>query len=286
MAGGIAGLIGNRAGRALLKIRDGWTMALKAIVDALDGVPEAARGFYKQAEGGKFVLDVEPVDGFALEDVNGLKTMLGKERSTRERLERDVVKFKDIDPDKAREALAKLEELTAIDPAKEADKIASTKFEAAKAQLLQKHEGEITTRDQRIGHLTKTVEGLLIDAAATAALAEAKGSVDLLLPHVRASTRVKEVDGGRFVVEVVDKEGNARIADAKGTLMGIKELVAEMRQSDTFGRAFEGSGHSGSGKQPGSGAGGTGKSLSRAEYNALPAARQREVALSGTAITD
>ena len=231
-------------------------MALKAIIDSVEGLPDGVKEHYTERDDGKFVLSVDPVDGFALEDVTGLKTALGKERTSREKLERDVVKFKDLDPDKAREALAKLDELTQIDPAKEADKIANTKFEAAKAQLLEKHNGEISSRDERIGHLSKTVESLLIDAAATQALAEAKGSVELLLPHVRAHTRVKEEDG-KFTVEVVDKDGNARIGDAKGGIMDIKGLVAEMRQSDTFGRAFEGSGQSGSGKQPG-GAGGAG----------------------------
>lgn len=235
-------------------------MALKAILDKIEDAPESLRDHYtagtaESGTEGKFVLAVEPVGGFALEDVNGLKTALGKERSTRERLERDVVKFKDIDPDKARDALAKLEELGNLDPAKEADKIANTKFEAAKSQLLEKHTGELKTRDERIGFLTQTVESLLVDAAATGALAEAKGSVELLLPHVRAHTRVKESDG-RFVVEVVDGDGNAKIADAKGTPMDIKALVAEMKASDTFGRAFEGSGQSGSGKDHGSGGGG------------------------------
>lgn len=232
-------------------------MELEPIVDALDGVPEALRPAYREADG-KFVLNVKQKDGWALEDVSGLKTALGKERTARETLERQVVKFKDLDPDKAREALAKLEEIAQIDPAKEADKIANTKFEAAKAQLLEKHGGEISSRDERIAHLTKTVESLLIDQAATAALAEAKGSVELLLPHVRAHTRVKEADG-KFTVEVVDKDGNVKIADAKGAPMDIKGLVAEMRQSETFGRAFEASGQSGSGKQPGNGTGGAGQ---------------------------
>jgi len=73
---------------------------------------------------------------------------------------------------------------------------------------------------------------------------------------VRAHTRVKEVDG-KFTVEVVDKDGNAKIADSKGTPMDIAGLVAEMKESEAFGRAFEGSGQSGSGKQPGPGGGGT-----------------------------
>ncbi|WP_029581949.1 hypothetical protein [Bradyrhizobium sp. URHD0069] len=223
-------------------------MALKAIVETIESVPEAARGFYKENEG-KFILEVEPVDGFGLEDVSGLKNTLGKEMTLRKRLEKDVLKFKDIDPDKARDALARLEELGNIDPTKEADKIVSERLEAAKRQLLEKHGEEIKTRDGRIGQLTKTVEGLLIDQSATAALAESKGSVELLLPHVQKHTRVRE-DNGRFVVEVVDKDGNARIGNAKGDPMTIADLVQEMRQSDAFGRAFEGSGQSGSGTQP------------------------------------
>jgi len=233
-------------------------MALKAIIDTIDSLPDVLREHYQPGEGaneGKFVLGVEAVGGLALEDVSGLKSALGKERTTREALEKSVVKFKDIDPDKAREALAKLEELGNLDPAKEADKLANTKFEAAKAQLLEKHGGEVQARDERIGQLTKTVEGLLIDAAATSAIAEAKGSIDLLLPHVKAQTRVKETDG-KFSVEVIDRDGNGRIANGKGDHMTIQDLVAEMRQSDTFARAFDGTGHSGSGKQPNSGGGG------------------------------
>lgn len=222
-------------------------MALKAILEKLDDAPEALREHYAEKDG-KFYLSVDAVDGYALEDVSGLKSALGKERTTREALEKQVVKFKDLDPDKALAALAELEELKKIDPSKEADKIANTKFENAKAQLLEQHGREVETRDGRIKLLESTVESLLVDAVATAALAEAKGSVELLLPHVRKHTRVKEADG-KFTVEVIDGEGNGRIADAKGTPMDIKGLVAEMRGSDTFARAFDGDGHSGSGKE-------------------------------------
>jgi hypothetical protein len=223
-------------------------MALKALVETIDLVPEDARGFYKEADG-KFILDVESVDGFALEDVSGLKNTLGKEMTLRKKLEKDVIKFKDIDPDKARDALARLEELGNIDPAKDADKIVAERLEAAKRQLLEKHGEELKTRDGRIGQLTKTVESLLIDQAATVALAEAKGSVELLLPHVQRHTRVRE-DGDRFVVEVVDKDGNARIGNSKGDPMTIADLVQEMRKSEAFGRAFDGDGQSGSGMPP------------------------------------
>lgn len=223
-------------------------MGLKAIVETIDAVPEAVRSFYTETDG-KFILQVEPVGGYALEDVEGLKGTFGKEMTLRKKLEKDLLKFKDIDPDKARDALARLEELGNIDPTKEADKIVSERLEAAKRQLLEKHGEEVKTRDGRIGQLTKTVESLLIDQAATVALVEAKGSVELLLPHVQRHTRVRE-DGDRFVVEVVDKDGNARIGNSKGDAMTIADLVQEMRKSEAFGRAFDGSGQSGSGTPP------------------------------------
>jgi hypothetical protein len=230
-------------------------MAIKAIIEKLDDAPEPLREHYTEQDG-KFVLAVDAVGGFALEDVSGLKSALGKERTTRENLEKQVVAFKDLDPAKAREALAKLEELGNLDPAKEADKIANTKFEAAKAQLLEKHGQEITARDERIGKLTGAMDKLVRQAAATAAIAEAKGSVELLLPHVLASTRVKETDDGAFTVEVIDAAGNVRIANGKGDPMDLKALVAEMRSTETFARAFDGDGQSGSGKLADHGKGG------------------------------
>lgn len=228
-------------------------MPLKAVVDSIDDIAEAHRDLYKE-DGDKFILQVEPVNGFALENIEGLKGTLGKEMTKRKALEKEVLKYKDLDPDKAREALAKLEELGNLDPAKEADRIVAERLEAAKKQLLDRHTKEIGDRDAKVGNLTKTIESLLIDNAATSAIAELKGAVKLLLPHVKSHTRVREADG-KYVVEVVDAEGNARIGNSKGDPMTIKDLVQEMRQSEEFGRAFEGSGHSGGGTQHGNGGG-------------------------------
>lgn len=238
-------------------------MAVKAIIDKLDDVAEPLREHYRAGtkdEGteGKFVLGVDAVGGFALEDVTGLKSALGAERTKREGLEGTVIKFKDLDPDKARAALEELEELKKLDPSKEADKIANTKFEAAKIQLLEKHGQELVQRDERIGKLTGAMDKLVRQSAAVAAIAAAKGSVDLLLPHVLANTRTKEADDGEFSVEVIDGKGNVRIGDAKGGAMTLEGLVAEMRQSDTYSRAFDGDGHTGSGKEHDNGGGGGG----------------------------
>lgn len=230
-------------------------MSLKAVVATLDDAPEAVRSFYQERDG-KFVLAVEEAEGFSLENVGGLKSALGKERQSRESLEREIVKFKDIDPERAREALAKWEEFQSIDPAKEADKIAHTKFEAAKEQLLKSHEAAMKPLTERNQRLSGAIDGLTRKQQATAALAEAKGSVELLLPHVLSHTKVKETDAGDFVVEVVDAAGETRFG-TDGNPMTVKALVEEMRGNETFARAFDGDGHTGSGKQPDKPGGGT-----------------------------
>lgn len=230
-------------------------MALKAIVDKLDSVPEAHRGLYaagKADDGteGKFVLQVESVSGFALENVEGLKSALGKERTKVGTLEAAVAGFKGLDPEKVKTDLAKLADLEKIDPATEADKIAEAKVRAATDQLVAKHTQEADALKSTIAGLSKSLEGYAIDAVATAAIAKEKGVPELLMPLIRAQTRVKMADG-KVAVEVLDKDGNVRIGDAKGNPMTIEGLVAEMKSSEAYGRAFEGSGQSGTGKRPG-----------------------------------
>lgn len=232
-------------------------MALKAILTAEEHgkLGDGLKTEYKE-ENGKFILDVTPTDGFSLEDVSGLKTSLGTERASRTAAEKKIEKFKDLDPNIDWKALQQEnEELKAIDPKKEADKLANTKFESAKAQLTAAHAKELKARDDRSVLLTRTIEELLVDSVAKSEIAEAKGSIELLLPHIRSQTRVTEADG-KFSVEVIGKDGNVRIGGNKGEPMDIKGLIAEMKASDTFGRAFEGEGTSGSGKRPGGGGGG------------------------------
>jgi len=86
-------------------------MALKAVLtkEEFDALDEAIKKLYVEKDG-KYLLDAEGV-----EDVSGLKSALEKERGTVKKLKADlqatVDKFKDIDPDKARDAQKKLQDL-------------------------------------------------------------------------------------------------------------------------------------------------------------------------------
>ena len=229
---------------------------LKAIVDSLDGVAEGLRTNYRagtKEEGleGKFVLSVEGQDGWALENISGLKTALGRERTRADTAEGKIKKFGDLDPDAARTAIGRVAELEAIDPKKEADKIAQVKIDAATRQLVEKHNQEMQGLKDRESKLRSTVQTLTIDNVAIKALEAHKGNVDLLLPHVQRQVRLKEADDGTFSQEVIDAEGNPRIGDAKGAPMTVDQLVEEMSKSDKFAQGFAGSGNSGAGSRQG-----------------------------------
>lgn len=228
---------------------------LKAIIDKLEDVDEALRGFYSPGiddYDGKFVLDVESSGGLSLEDVSGLKSALGAERSAKESAERKLKDFEGLDPKKARDALAKIKEIGDFDPEKEADKIAAERFKTRETQLIEKHETELAEKEQAVVALNKQLEQVLIDAEASKELSKQGGSVDLLLPHIQRSTRLKKDTDGNYVVEVIDVKGNPRIGDSKGGAMTIGQLVEEMKQSDVFGRAFDANGSSGTGGAGGS----------------------------------
>lgn len=224
-------------------------------------LPEGMGDFYKPLDGQEktYVLDVQTVEGFgyAFEDISGLKSALGKERSARSEAESKLKAFGDIDPNKAREAISKWDEFSQIDPNKEADKIANEKVEAMKKQLNQHHEAEIGKLTKSIDRYRNQFYDREVRATAIEAIAAEKGVPELLLPHVINYAKLRETEDGKFFVEIVDKDGNTRIGDGQGEPMTIRQLVKEMKNSPVFSRAFEGSGSSGSGTNPnGGGSGG------------------------------
>lgn len=235
-------------------------LAAKIDKAKFDALSDDLKKEYKLQGDGSYLLDVNPVDGFALENTEGLRTALSKERTNREAAERKLDAFKDLDPVKAKEAIGKVAEMANWKPE---DKIRE-QIAAVTQQLADKHTGEKTKLEERLTKLTRQLEKVLIDAEAATAIAEQKGSATLLLPHVRATSRMRQTDTGEFVVEILDDKGNVRLSPKPGSTapMTIAELVGSMKTQTDFAQAFAGSGASGSGASgggSGGGAGGTGQ---------------------------
>jgi len=216
---------------------------LQATLTSLDGVDESIANFYSEQKDGSFLLNVTGTNGYELENTTALKSALGKERANAQQASKALKMFDGMDATDAKEAMAKMEEVANFDP----DKKVEEAIAAREKQLIKQHEMALASLKEENGNLVSNLEQNLITSSATKAIAETEGSVDLLLPHVLNQTRMRRTDNGSFIAEVVDSTGNPRIGDAQGNPMTIPQLVEEMKSSDSFARAFNSSGATGSG---------------------------------------
>ena len=215
--------------------RGSHTLALALTVDSLDNIPESVRSFY-EPDGDRFRL---AVDG--LEDPVGLKTALQKEREAARNFEKETKAWKQLG--KTPEEIQTL--IAAANKAEEDRLKRNGEWSQLKAQMNEQTAREKAELQEKLSAKDKAIEKYLIDAQATAAISELKGSARILLPHVKASVKVVE-ENGSFLTRVVDDSGNPRV-NAKGKYLTIKDLVSEMRQSEDFGRAFDATGTTGGG---------------------------------------
>lgn len=245
-------------------------MALVAVVDTVDGLSEELQQHYVKKDDGKFYLDVSAAGGFSLEDVTKLKSALSKERESVSKFKEQIRAFDGLDAESARKALAQIEEFKNADPTKKIDEIRK----AISAEFMEKHAKEVKALAEEVGTVTSQLENELISSAATKAIAEKKGSVDLLLPHVRSKVKMRKSDN-RYFVDVVDERGVPRISTKSNSTdpMTIAELVDEMSKSETFAAAFQGAGAAGSGAAGSSGSRGS-NALNVAELYKLPPAER------------
>lgn len=249
-------------------------MALNLVVDAIDQLDEPLRALYVEKDG-KFHLDVA-----GLEDTSGLKSALEAERNNARNATRQTAAWRALG--KTPEEIKELLEARAATEEEKATK--AGEWDKLKTQMNDKHALDLKAKDDAAGKMRTSLERYLVDAAATTAIAAAKGVPELLLPHVQRQVKVLEEDG-EFVARVVDAKGDLRV-DGKGEPMTISALIEEMKKNEIYGRAFEGSGASGGGMLPNGGGGGGAKTMTTADFNALdPKTRAAKMA-AGLVLTD
>lgn len=231
-------------------------MDIEKVVDSIEAVPELLRGFYTEKDG-----------KYHLEDVTSLRNAMQHAKRERDDAKR---KAQQIDKwDRLGKSPDEIEQLLEAQRKAEEDRAKKAgEFDSLKAQMVEKHQGELKAREDAVAKMRASLESHLVDASATRAIAEAKGIPALLLPHVKARIKVDEKDGD-YVVKVLTADGRDAVKDGGGTPMTIADLIAEFKQSDIFGRAFEGTGRTGSGTPP-NGAGGAGsRNLLRSDFEKL-----------------
>lgn len=139
---------------------------------------------------------------------------------------------------------------------------------------------DLTKTSEKLTRMETVLDKTLRESTSKAALAEAGGSVRLLLPHVQGRTALEQTEEGEYRVVVLDDSGKRRF-NAAGEPMTVAELVAEMKEDPEFMGAFAGRGASGGGT-PGTGGrhGGQGRVRTKADLK-TPAEKSAYIAEHG-----
>lgn len=222
-------------------------------VEDVNKVPEQFRPLYAQKPGddGKFTVD--PNFKSVAEAINGFNK---SNKQLRTELKTKVVDLSPLaefgdNPASIAEAVKAAVEAAGANKNNDVTKA----VEAAKSAMAQANAKEIEKHTQRSQALQNQLYSLMVENAATTAVAELKGIPELLMPFIKQQVKVAE-ESGQFKVSVVDAQGETRYG-ATGSPMTIKELVAEMKGNERYGRLFEsehqnggGGMNPGGGKQP------------------------------------
>lgn len=225
-------------------------------VTDINKVPEDFRGLYTDSGDGKYTLNSEdPGVKSAVSAITRLNKSLA---AARKEAKENGTKAVDLSPledfgsspeEIANAFKAKLDELNEQLTKGDKNKI---NLDKVKEDLAKEHSKQTQALTAKNEALTAQLHTLLVENAASSAIAEEKGVPDLLMPFVKNSIKVIEHEG-ELLPRVVDGQGDIRYSGVTGEPMSIKELVKEMKGQEKYGRLFESEQKSGGGTRPSGG---------------------------------
>lgn len=249
-------------------------MALKLVLDSLDGVHESVKDAYTERDG-KFHLTVDGlVPKARLDEFRDTNVARAREN---DELKKTLAGFADVDVEKYR-AMTARETGIAEKKLIEAGKVEEL-FEARLAPMRAEHDKVVKGLASEKGAAVKQLEGLLIDSALRDAATKAgvlpTAVTDVLL-RGRQVFRLSEGKATAF-------DGDAPVFGKDGQALGMSEWATSL--SDTAPHMFALSQGGGTPKG-GSATGATGaKTMTRAQYDAIPH-MDRAAAMKGVTLTD
>lgn len=224
-------------------------MALRPILSSEDHskLPDALRGEYVLKDG-SYVLDVVSEGGLELANVHGLKTALGKEKENLRKANERLAVFGDLDPVAAKEAAAKVAEMSTWTPEQRVKEQIETQTKALKNAF----GVEKAALESSLGALRAQLEDTMGRSRLVEAIVAAEGSPELLAPAMAQRIRSRvDPTTNKVVIEVLDANGSPGIKDSQGTPMGMSDLVNEFKSNPVYAPAFKGSSAAGSGASGG-----------------------------------
>jgi len=238
-------------------------MPLKPILDSLEGLPDAIAEHYQSYSGndsslqGKYVLAVDSVDGWGLENTGALKRALAAEREAHRRYKGELGKYTNesgepLDPGHVTEALDRLRRLEEGDLS--ADDKLKERLEATTRQLEDKYGKQVQKLSSERDSLHDRLKRTIVKNAALSAISKHEGRARALLPHVESAVDVRFNDDGTEELIVLDERRQPRVSPSQGSTgyMSVEEYVQELKGDPDFRGNFKGTDASGGGlDQPG-----------------------------------
>lgn len=217
-----------------------------ATVADIATVPADFRFMYKAGENGQHTLDAEnPAVKSSMAIFGSLKGALTKARNDLKGVQKvDLSALSDYGNDPASIAAKFKEKTEGLE-----SQIKQVNIPKIKEGVEQEWKPKLQAALDRGKGLESQLYNTLVVNEATAALSAAKGEIDLLMPFVREQVRQVEIEG-RMFAHVVDGKGETRYNGA-GAPMTIRELIAEMKGNEKFGKLFSSDAPSGGGTKPG-----------------------------------
>lgn len=239
-------------------------MALRIIIsqEEREALPENIQAEYKPLAGqdGKFVIDGIAVDGWAIEDVVGLRRTVETTRAERDKLKEKVKTFDGVDAAEYARLKAKKAEIEGWDPTN--DDAFKTRLEEQNATWQTKYDADVAVEKKAKEDAHKRYVQFRKQAEATAAVSKyvLPKSGKALLPHVLGQLEVyPSEDGDTDQVWVRGSDGRPRITQKAGEQgnMTPEELVLSMKEDEAFAPLFPGTGATGGGATGGGSGKGT-----------------------------
>ena len=215
-------------------------MALKSILESLDGLSEDVKKEYTEKDG-KFYLDIEGLDEHP--GVGALKRAKDHEKTLRQKAEEKATSLED-------QLTAKDNEIEGL----RTGAVPKDDVNALKTSYEQKLSGKETEFNEKYGKLNSLVEKHMLDGKALELATEISTVPALLVPHIRGRLKLEEVNG-ELSVSVLDATG-------KPSAASMDDLRKELLSNKNFAPILIGSKASGGGANGGSGGGGASKKLS------------------------
>lgn len=197
---------------------------LRARVSDINDIDEGLRDHYKQ-EGEGWILDVEANEGFALENIQGLRNALQAERNETKKLKTNLSQFEGISPEDVSNFKQNSTKQQSSD--EELNKLKSTYH-----KKLNDLQDELSKKD-------KVMNDYLLNSEINRVLSNASlvdNGAALLRPHIQSSLRV--IDGQ---VTPVDKDGNPMISNKMNNVgnMSLDEFVEGMKSNKVYSGLFK-----------------------------------------------